>query len=371
VKDLSFVFDRLIVVGGPPRSGTTLMASILNRHSQCVTAIDNTVYESWSLYYYRLRTGLVQELRTKSMSPKQVQGYLLERLVRNGSLCGAAASKKLVSYPLAEAPVFPSPEEFSQKTSEPMRQPSVRQRRWTRLWGTYIRKRRAKKTRLVRHCIPLELFNQTYYLCLKSPEISFALPQLAESLPGAKFVIVYRPLIEIAESMYRKGLEWSPPSYHRRWAQELDGHGRLAPPPGVPGEWDQLWRTVSDFQRCVLYAASYLRALALSLPKIPSTAVFVYDHQDLRKNPPLALRVLAGFLGIADDFRESIETVQGEVPTIPLDFMKEYRAIESQIGGESWGHRLARLDTLKKARAMQADADLSRPEQGPRHQMGF
>jgi hypothetical protein len=99
--------------------------------------------------------------------------------------------------------------------------------------------------------------------------------------------------------------------------------------------------------------------------------VFVYDHQDLRKNPPLALRVLAGFLGIADDFRESIETVQGEVPTIPLDFMKEYRAIESQIGGESWGHRLARLDTLKKARAMQADADLSRPEQGPRHQMGF
>jgi hypothetical protein len=327
------------------------MASILNEHPECVTAIDNTVYESWGLYYYRLRTGLVQEIRNNAITSRDAPEYLLRHLVRNGSLYGVAPSNKVLSYPVADAPGLPAGNRLSEDSragepadARPGKEPP-------RGWPRFLTARRRKRTRVVRYCVPLDLFETRFSLCLKSPEITFVLSELAESFRSAKFVLVYRSLIEISESMYRKGLEWSLPSLHKRWSREFDESGRLAPPPGVPMEWHSLWRTATDFQRCVLYGASYLRGLVLAVPEISPTRVFVYDHADLREDPSTVLSRLGRFLGVdAHGFEASLDAIRKDVPIISPRFREEYKEIDSNIGVSSWLDRVAMLDTFREDR---------------------
>ena len=90
---------------------------------------------------------------------------------------------------------------------------------------------------LGRRDVPYTRFKSDLRLCLKSPEISFFIKTLANAVPSAQFVLVFRPVIEIAESMYRKGFEWEIPYYHRRWANEKDQSRHLVAPPGVPRDW--------------------------------------------------------------------------------------------------------------------------------------
>jgi hypothetical protein len=98
--------------------------------------------------------------------------------------------------------------------------------------------------------------------------------------------------------MYFQTFEWTVPSYHRRWSREVDDRGQLVPPPGVPREWDSLWQTSSDFERCIIYAASYQRAIAVQAPTIPTGQLFIYRHEDLRTDPGAVLSRLSGFLGL-------------------------------------------------------------------------
>jgi hypothetical protein len=93
------ILDRTIFVGGPPRSGTTFAAKSLNLHPGIVTAIDDHVYECWGLYYYRDRVGLVQKLRTGTLSTEEVKNTLKNHLFENDRLIGAAPSTKTMNYP--------------------------------------------------------------------------------------------------------------------------------------------------------------------------------------------------------------------------------------------------------------------------------
>ncbi len=91
MKSADDILKRLILIGGPPRSGTTFAARSLNFHPQIMTAIDDLVYESWCLYYYRTRTGLVQMLRNGACGAVEIQQVLKEHLVRDGSVAGDCA----------------------------------------------------------------------------------------------------------------------------------------------------------------------------------------------------------------------------------------------------------------------------------------
>jgi hypothetical protein len=351
--DQSFILDRLILAGGPPRSGTTLLAKLLNSHSEIVTAIDNDVYECFGLYYYRSRVGLVQQLRISELSPDETQRYLLQHIVRDDSVWGIAPSEKVASYPLVPPPIRPDSIRMNRDQAGPRRSFVKKTKQILRCFVPKLfltQQPSVTHQGLTRHRIPLELFRKNLYLCLKSPETVFVLPQLATALPKAKFVLVHRPVIEIAESMYRKGFDWQLPSYHRRWAKELDENGNYVAPPGVPEQWHTLWQTVSDFQRCIIYATSYLRSEVFEVPKIPSDRVFLYDHTELRATPAAVLESLAKYLDVDfDGFEKVIRTIQKDVPVIARDLKAEYDEIESQIGVRDWAAKVASLDyTAKK-----------------------
>ena len=297
MKSADDILKRLILIGGPPRSGTTFAARSLNFHPQIMTAIDDLVYESWCLYYYRTRTGLVQMLRNGACGAVEIQQVLKEHLVRDGSVAGVAPSEKTSGYPRSPLPLRPD----------------------------------AAATRadlkLIRHDVPLSAFRDDWQLCLKSPEISYILPQLAAALPGSHFVIVYRPLVEIAESMYRKGhTVKSFPVFHRRWAGEMGADGRLVPPPGVPQEWAGMWHAVSDFQRCIINAASYFRGLVNGLSAIERERFLVYNHARMRSNPVAVFQQLAVFLRVEPTgFQGAMAALRDDTPAIPRGLPRNMR----------------------------------------------
>jgi hypothetical protein len=299
------IFNRLIFVGGAPRSGTTFAARSLNHHPGIVTAIDDHVYECWALYYYRTRLGLVQQMRTQSrqMSQKEVKEVLQKHLFVDERFRNIAPSAKTDDYrvcsPLDRPDSVVTPGDF----------------KW------------------IPHSLPINRFKKDWYLCLKSPEISHVLPQLAMYFSRAKFVLVYRPVIEIAESMFRKGLtEKRFPVFHRRWEQETDEKGKWIPPPGVPEEWHELWQTGSDFQRCIIYAASYLKAEAEGIAKIPPARFFLYNHSQLRDQPVQLFAKLADFLEVdASGFNPALMELYPAEPLIEGNLKREYKKIESLL----------------------------------------
>ncbi len=299
------ILNRLILIGGPPRSGTTFAAGSLNSHPRIVTAIDDHVYECWALYYYRTRVGLVQDIRAQSpgINRESVKRRLREHLVSGDGFTGIAPSVKTGGCPSAPLPVRPG-----------------------------VEAGRADYN-LNRCSFPLGRFGEEWRLCLKSPEISYVLPQLAALLPGAKFVLVYRPIVEIAESMYRKGLTVKKVSvFHKRWEGERDETGELVPPPGVPGEWSHLWPGVSDFQRCVINAAAYLRALVEGVKQLPAGRVFVYNHAHMRECPAEVFGGLASFLGVEESgFRSAVETLKVKAPEISLELIDSLKEMEDVL----------------------------------------
>lgn len=297
------IVKRIIFVGGPPRSGTTFAVKSLNLHPGFVAAIDDHVYECWGLYCYRDRVGLVQDLRTGQISPAEAQNALLNHLFADGRLVGAAPSGKTSAYPLAMKAGSPG----------------------------FVRSLLDQD--LLRHDIPLEKFSGAWRLCLKSPEISFVLPQLANHFPDAKIVLVYRPLIEIAESMFRIGnMVTRFPVFHKRWMLEKGNGGEWIPPPGVPAEWHGLWQSVSGFQRCVVYAASYLRGLLQGISEVAHDRYFIYNHASLRKSPGQIFQSLAKFLAVeASGFQIAEAQLRIESPLIPAQAKKEYAEIEREM----------------------------------------
>jgi hypothetical protein len=311
---LTNIMDHLILASGPPRSGTTLLAKILNNHDHIVTAIDNSVYESWGVYYYRFRSGLCARLRLEQMDSAQTQDHLMEYLYEDGYILGVAPSESVKDCPPARwrpNPLLQEPLLVELRGKPPL-------------------------DPLGRRDVLYNRFQSDLRLCLKSPEIVFFLEVLAQALPKAQFVIVFRPIIEIAESMYRKGFEWRLASYHKRWAKEKDRLGRLVAPPGVPIEWQALWRTVSDFQRCVIYATSYLRALVLGAEQIPRKRYFLYSHPYLCTSPQQVLTAMAEFLQIDPQGLVSYNSIEVIKPTIEDELIREFSQISTLLQTEIW-----------------------------------
>ncbi len=303
--DENHLLDHIVFVGGAPRSGTTFAAKSLNLHPAFVAAIDDHVYECWGLYYYRKRSGLVQTMRSRPLAAEEAREILRTHLVVNDQLVGAATSDKTKGFPPAAKNLsfFPG--------SVPSQ------------W----------ENNLVRHSIPLAQFSKPWRLCLKSPEISFVLPQLASNFPGALFVLVYRPIEEIAESMYRKGNSVKRlPVYQKRWIDEKTMAGELIPPPGVPVQWENLWQTATDFQRCVIYAASYLRGILEGVAELAAGRYFIYNHLDLRNTPQRIFQSLAQFLHVeASGFQMAQTRLKTDKPLIDEHLKKEYIAVEDEM----------------------------------------
>jgi hypothetical protein len=344
------ILDRLILAGGPARSGTTLLAKLLNAHPQIVTAVDTVgAHESWALYYYPWEIGLVQELRGRALTSQQVQAYLLDHLIKDGELWGVAPSEKVTRYPEAGPAIHPDPPPdlpIYNRPPPPFTPTLVwRIRRAVR---NRFRHKPPPKTpqQRPRYRVPVDRLRDEWRLCLKSPEISFVLPQLAAALPGAQFIIVHRPVTEIAESMYRKGFEWGPPyAYHKRWEQAVSPDGRAIPPPGVPEVWHDRWQTATAFQRCVMYAASYMRAIALDVPRIAPGSVFVYDHTLLRTEPQRVMLAVAAFLQVAvDGFAAAHKTIRDDVPVLAADLQREYDTVRDTVEVAHWEEQIAALD---------------------------
>lgn len=297
------IFDRTFFIGGPPRSGTTFAARYLNMHQAVVTAIDDHVFECWTLYYYRTRVGLVRDIRENRIDCQHSRQMLGQRLLTDGHLTGIASSGKVSAQPLEPPPARPgeSPTEAD----------------------SLIR----------RHRVPLDAMPETWRLCVKSPEISFVLHDMASIFPEAKFIVVHRPVAEIAESMYRKGNTVKKVAvFQRRWQDEIDANGKRIPPPGVPTEWMPLWDTVTDFQRCAIMAASYLKALTDDLPQMEKESFFVYSHADLRRHPGKILPALAEFMNIEPrEFHPPDRVLNTQTPQIPEALTGELAALETVL----------------------------------------
>jgi hypothetical protein len=304
MKDIE-ILDRTIFVGGPPRSGTTFAAKSLNLHPAIVTAIDDHVYECWGLYYYRDRVGLVQDLRTRQLTPEEVKESLKNHLIVENRLIGAAPSVKTAGCPQVAKieSLFPG---------------SVRS---------------VLDKDLGRYTIPLEQFSNDWRLCLKSPEISFVLPQLASHFPASRFVLVYRPISEIAESMYRIGnMVKRFPVFHKRWFEEMNESGELIPPPGVPAEWNNHWQKASDFQRCVIYAAAYIHGMLEGVGHLSLDRYLIYNHAHLRNSPDKIHQRLADFLKIdASGFKPAVTQLKTGLPSIHPKLTEEYLEIEAEL----------------------------------------
>ncbi len=308
------ILDRLVLVGGPPRSGTTFAAKALNAHPRIVTAMDDPVHECWALYHYPTRRGLVDDLRQGSLMRAEVVARLKDHLFAGDRFAGVAPSAKTESSPISAAPPPPA--------------------------GIMPGERK-----VIRHALPLARFAADWRLCLKSPEISFVLPRLADLLPSARFVLVFRPLAEIAESMFRKSRTVRrQPVFNRRWEGETDGEGRLLPPPGVPAEWTGLWRQGTGFQRCVLNAAAYARAMASGCAALPAERFFVYDHARLRTRPEPLLCALAAFLGLdAAGFAGVAAALRPEVPALTRELEAQFEPLREELGLEALADGLAGL----------------------------
>jgi len=307
------ILDRLLLVGGPPRSGTTFAARALNSHPRIVTAIDDHVCECWALYHYPTRQGLVQDLRSGSLTKAEATRRLRLHLFDGDRFSGAAPSVESREFPLSMA-IQP----LAASTPGP-------------------------KSKIARHAFPLDRFGPDWFCCLKSPEISFVLPQLAGILDTARFILVYRPVIEIAESMFRKGMTVrASPVFHRRWKGERTDDGRLIPPPGVPQEWAALWQAVTDFQRCVVYAASYVKAMSEGMGLLPGNRFFLYDHDRMRAHGDGVFRALASFLGVAaSGFEAAGKEIKREAPVIPAELRAEYEEMAAALALEKLLRKLA------------------------------
>jgi|GEM_PF-2369496 len=310
------VLNKLILTGGPPRSGTTILAKTLNAHPRIVTMIDDLVYECWALYYYRNRTGLIDDIRQGRTDPEQAGLTLWRHLVRRKRLYGVAPSEKTAGLALAKPPERPDGE-------LPNHQDLI----------------------LERYVMPLAELDRLQYICLKSPELSFHLPEMAQLFPAARLVISYRPVIEIAESMFRKGLTVTDVRvFWARWQEETDDRGVLRAPPGVLPRWQALWPDVSDFDRCAIYAASYLWAIATGLAQLPRERYLLYDHSLFRRRPQQVLPLLADFLDINEEgFASTYTRISKARPDVPRDMLGRLDALREVLALDDLDRRLQDL----------------------------
>lgn len=298
-------FERLLFVGGPPRSGTTFLAQSLNLHPRVVTLIDDHVFECWGLYYYRLRCGLVDVLRKREVLPQEAQQMLWSHLVEKDCFKGLAKPSKLMGC-------LPSPPWSDNGPPATM------------------------DSELQRFQVPVDRILANFLICLKSPEISHVLPQLAGLFPKARFILVYRPLSEIAESMYRKGNTVKRfPVFYRRWLQDVDENGKFIPPPGIPREWYHFWPEVSDFQRCVINAAAYLRALIFGVKRLSRQSFFLYEHTFLQYHPEKVFGQMAKFIDIEKaGFIEAVKRIQTTGSSLAPDLRNEFVEMVDLLGLE-------------------------------------
>lgn len=312
--ELNNTLNRLVFLGGPPRSGTTLAMRILEGHPDILGISDDHVHESWPLYYYGDHSGLVADLR-RGIDSESARSRLLSELIPNGFLEGIADSPYTEMLPLS----------------------SLRQRPDGRILP-------ADKERVRRACPPGSIPRNTR-ICLKSPEITHVLPQLAEAFPGALFVLVFRPIPETAESMFRMGNRVSKVAvFHKRWRRDEAAGEENAIPPAIPPEWRKIWSESEDFPRCVMNAASYIRAIAEYSRHIPEERLFVYNHADLRSHPERILAPMADFLKIdSEPLIAASGLVRRTFPEIPADLVRESGKWLRRLGMDQNLHRIEQL----------------------------
>lgn len=309
--------ESLVLITGPPRSGTTFLTRSLGEQPTLRALIDDAVYERWSLYYYPTRTGLAAELRRGTVVAADARDCLMDDILSGYTLRGVAASPYTTGYPRSAPPRRPD------GTTEP------------------------RDARLDRRDIPLAEIPWGTRFILKSPELSFVMPALTDALPGVRWVAVTRPLTEIAESMFRKGNSVQRPVFHRRWAEERDAEGRPAPFPGIPDAWADRWRSGTPADWCALAAAAYARALADTLPTLPAGTWHLHDHARLRREPSATLGALAAFLGIEEPPLAWVAlSIKAGVPQPPPEIVDACRRVRTDpVTGEAFD----RLEALSRA----------------------
>lgn len=301
---------KLLFVGGPPRSGTTFLAQSLNLHPRVVTVIDDHVFECWGLYNYRSRRGLVDVLRKCEIevSPQEAQQMLWSHLIKHDYFKGLAKYSKQGTHQ-------PSPPSMLPYKLTPF--PVISQKQI--------------------YQAPVKGIVKDFLLSLKSPEITYVLPELAKLFPKSRFLLVYRPLCDIAESMYRKGNAVKRfPVFFRRWQEEVDKNGTLIPPPGIPQEWYHFWPVVSDFQRCVINAAAYMQALVKGIKSVSKERFFLYEHTFLLSQPEYVFAQMEKFLELKTfDFSEAKKRLETNESFLEPGLINEFVEIVTLLRLES------------------------------------
>lgn len=313
------IFSRLLFLGGPPRSGTTLLARILNQHPQIMTIIHDHVCEFWDLYNYRQHSGLVAQLLKGPVSPAKARKYLYTKMKKGRWLEGAAPSSKTRGLSLSPP---------SKQADFPLR---------------------SIDRRTARYRYPMKRIRRLQYISMKSPEISLVLPELAALFPESKFVLIYRSPDEVAESMFRSGENITQiPVFWKRWEQSRDKDGRFIPPSAVPSEWNQTWQSATSFQRCLLCAGGYLSSIFRGLQKLTPGKAFLFCYQDLLDNSSRVFNGLADFLQIeSSGFQSTASLIHGSNRSLEPGLRQEKAALEKEINYSRIWDNLQHFDAMQ------------------------
>lgn len=266
--------ERALFVAGPARGGTTLLARLLGSSSGFYNVFTNDVYEHRMLYDYTDHSGLCRQLLD---TPEAVAADIVRALaagISDGRTLRPVSAETTAARPL----------------------------RWQR-----ARRALGWPTRPGAARIPLAALPRHARVVLKSPELVFVAPLLAELLPEARFALTWRSVEQVTLSMWRKGRDgW----YWAGWQKERDRDGRFLLPPTVHPRWADLWQEASDLQRCAIRAISYFDGLEKTRAALGERAV-ICSHAALCSSLEAAVDVLCRAL--PDATREELLAFGGEI----------------------------------------------------------
>ncbi|MFH1176602.1 MAG: sulfotransferase [Acidobacteriota bacterium] len=305
--------EGLVVVSGAPRSGTTLAIRCVAALPDFLAVIDDQVWECHTIYDYQSRRGIAAGLRDNQPTGGAPPDLLRCRLERAGAWVGIAETANTQDYPnrIVEGPLNP---QFD-----------------------------------TRRCsIPGADLSGDERLVFKSPEVSFVIPKWQAHFPTGRLVLLVRPVLEVAASMWRMANRVKKVAvYQQRWQRETRADGSGIAPPGIPADWTPRWNTVSSFGRGVIYAAAYERALLAGLVAIPATHRLILQYRDLASDTFWCQRVLASFLETAPAPPEHWPAIANAQSACPAEYLAESRSIIGDLGADETEARLVALEARR------------------------
>lgn len=268
------IVNKLIVVTGPYRGGTTLLVDYLNARQDCCVASDFLEREHTSLFYFAGQTGVGAYLAIPELSAYTTRGILKNGLFEGDHIVGLT---------------------------------KVLGRGFKNERFTFREEKRFIISDLDRYTFPIKDFHEKgYRLVLKHPELSFNFPELGKLLPQSKFVLTYRPMMYVVRSWIR-ATKNKPGTWADLFDVWFDREGGYSLPVNLPKRHKEAWQDYTTFQRIVCFNDSLYECYLDNVATWDRSRYFLYHHQNLCEHPDLHRKAICDFLELTNRDRPMFE----------------------------------------------------------------